>query len=165
MSFKNTAEELAYNRRVKKLVVEALFEACETFYLQCVSHPDLNLGGRGLTEREEQEGIVLVFGPYSTRRLRWDDLGIDCDMHFTRWESVHIPWECVKSAVDKAGHLLIQWLPMTVREPNLRDAAKVEQEEPSAAPEFQAGEKSDLPTPGREPEKIIEIDFTKRKKK
>lgn len=165
MADKITPEDLAYNRRVKKVVVETLFEVCETFYLHCVPHPDLYLGGRGLIDKEKEEGIVLVFGPYSARRLSWDERGIDCDMHFARWEPVHIPWECVHRAFDKPGQFLMQWVTMNVPEPTLRDASKLDQEEPASDAEPSSGESPAQGTPEKEPEKIIEVDFTKRKKK
>lgn len=164
-----TPEDLAYNRRLKKAVVESLFEVCETFYLHCLPHPTLYLGARGLIDKEKEEGIVLVFGPYSARRLSWDEKGIDCDMHFARWEPVHIPWESVHRVFDKPGQFLMQCMTMNLPEPALRDARKID-EEPAAssAPLEPTGISS--PEAASEPEdspddKIIEVDFTKRKKK
>lgn len=182
---KITPEDIAYNRRLKKALVESLFEVCETFYLHCLPHPELFLGARGLVDNEKEEGIVLVFGPYSARRLSWDEKSIDCDMHFARWEPVHIPWECVHRVFDKPGQFLLQCVTMHLPEPVLRDARKLDAEEgqdgsapstvtpaipsitpsgPSTAP-ASLSSASGGPSDASPDEKVIEVDFTKRKKK
>ena len=165
MADKITPEDVAYNRRVKRVVVESLLEVCETFYLHCMPHPDLFLGNRGLIDQESKEGVVLVFGPYSARRLNWDDRGIDCDMHFSRWEPVHIPWECVHRAFDKAGQFLMQWVVIDQSEPILRDASKIIEEQ--APPQTDKKEKSQAvaDASAEPPVKVIKVDFAKRKKK
>lgn len=176
---KITPEDIAYNRRLKKAMVESLFEVCETFYVHCLPHPELYLGARGLVDNEKEEGIVLVFGPYSARRLSWDEKAIDCDMHFARWEPVHIPWECVHRVFDKPGQFLLQCMTMHLPEPVLRDARKLDADDaagnggtssgaispnataPAAAPPSAPETGGDTPAD----EKVIEVDFTKRKKK
>jgi len=60
-----TIEDLKYNKAIKKSFFEVLLEQVETFYLHCVNHSKLSIGTRGLLEKEQKEGIILVFGPYS----------------------------------------------------------------------------------------------------
>lgn len=109
----NEEELLEHNRKLKKAVLDVMFQHCDTFYIHCMPDPELQIGTRGLVERENDEGIVLVFGPYSTRHLSWDENYLFCELQFTRWEQVRIPYECVGRVFDKGGQVIMQWATMT----------------------------------------------------
>ncbi|MBW7857035.1 MAG: stringent starvation protein B [Leptonema sp. (in: Bacteria)] len=176
-------EDLEYNRRIKRALFESLFEVCETFYVQVMPHSELVIGMRGLVGKEKEEGIVMVFGPYSARRLSWDEWGVSCDMHFNGWEIVHIPWESITRIFDKEGQFFIQAVFM--EKPTLQDATNQSQEksgdsksktvkkkqtnkaidtenkqEASTLMKEATGSKANEIT-----EKVIEVDFTNRRKK
>lgn len=109
----NEEELLNHNRKLKKAVLDVMFQHCDTFYIHCMPDPELQIGTRGLVEREGEEGIVLVFGPYRTRHLSWDDQFLFCELQFSRWEQVRIPYECVGRVFDKGGQVIMQWATMT----------------------------------------------------
>ena len=107
MSF--TTEEMRNLRKFKKAILDVLFIHCETFYIHCMPHEQLVLGKRGLLKKEQTEGQILVFGPYSTRKLTWDDDYLECEMQFSRWEYVRIPFDCIVRMFDKSGQVIMQW--------------------------------------------------------
>ena len=102
-------EQLEYNRKLKKAVLDAMFREVDSFYIHCMPNPLLVIGERGLIDKEKSEGIILAFGPYSTRTLDWDDRFIFCDMQFSRWENVTIPFECIYRIQDSTGQVVMQW--------------------------------------------------------
>jgi len=183
---------LEYNRRCKQAVLDVLFREAETFYVHCMPNPLLSIGRRGLQDKEKAEGILLVFGPYSTRHLSWDDRFIYCDMQFGQWEHVSIPYECIIRMFDKAGHVMMQWVTMVDPEtqkparPELtlteggagrsaeresapgRSAVRDNALDRSAERENAAGETNES-CETREEEngtgesRVIEVDFTKKK--
>lgn len=185
-----TPEDLEYNRRVKRAIFESLFEVCETFYVQAMPHSELYMGERGLVGKEKEEGVVMVFGPYSARRLNWNESGIDCDMYFGRWQEVHIPWEAISRIFDKEGQFFVQSVFMDL--PILKDAKKLSLEK-SVSDKSSSKTKTNLTkrtiSESKEEtstliqettntsaedkkkkveesaEKIIEVDFTNRRKK
>lgn len=110
-------ELIEYNRRLKRAILDVMFRETETFYIHSLPHPRLVIGRRGLVEREKTEGIILVFGPYSVRRLEWDEQAVRADLQFgSRWEHVVIPYECIVRIFDKSGQVIMQWATMAVRE-------------------------------------------------
>lgn len=115
MSF--TQEEMKNLRKFKKAILDVLFNHCETFYIHCMPHERLVLGKRGLLKKEQTEGLILVFGPYSTRKLTWDDDFLECEMQFSRWEYVRIPFDCVVRMFDKSGQVIMQWAMPEQQEP------------------------------------------------
>lgn len=150
-------EQLRYNRRLKKAILDVMFRDVETFYVHCMPSSLLEIGRRGLVDKETKEGIILVFGPYSTRHLSWDDNLIYCDMQFGRWEQVAIPYECIARIFDKTGQVIMQWAVL-----NTPDG----QEEPAPAariPEPIATE-AQAPVTGDDAHRVIKVDFTKKKK-
>lgn len=96
-------------RQFKRATLDAMFTHCDTFYIHCQPHPELQIGRRGLVDQEKEEGIVLVFGPYSVRQLSMNDRFLLCELQFSRWESVAIPYECIVRMFDKAGQVIMQW--------------------------------------------------------
>ena len=141
----STEELVRKNRLFKKEILDVVFNMCDTFYVHCMPNPLLRIGKRGLTEKEKEQGVVLVFGPYSTRHLNWDDDCIFCEMRFERWEPTTIPFECIARVYDKEGHVVMQW------------AALVAAEEP---------EKKPKPKPKAKKEgdsNVIEVDFTRKR--
>lgn len=156
---KNDAETLAYNRRLKKAVLDVMFRDVETFYVHCMPDPHLEVGKRGLVDKEGKEGIIFVFGPYSTRHLSWDDLCIYCDMQFGRWEQVAIPYECIARIFDKSGQVIMQWAV-------LGDVESQSEVRPAVTAE---AEVSGLPKPtaaridAEESSRVIQVDFSKKK--
>lgn len=139
-----TKEEIEYNKKIKKAIFEVLLEEANTFYIHCINHPKLIIGDRGLLEKEKEEGIVLVLGPYSYRNLHLDEKGISCEMNFAKWEYVYIPYECIFRFFDKAGHCLFQFLVIQ----NSEEESEKKEE-----------------IPQNDKEKVIKIDFTKKNKK
>ncbi len=152
-------EVLLYNRRLKKAILDVMFRDVETFYVHCMPNPLLEVGSRGLIEKEGKEGIILVFGPYSTRHLSWDDGLIYCDMQFGRWEQVVIPYECIARIFDKTGQVIMQWAVMTASESEQQPVAVVPP--PESAQESKA---ADGQTEAEESKRVIKVDFTKKKK-
>ncbi len=142
-----TKEDLLYNKIFKSTLIKVLLEQTETFYLHCANHSQLQIGTRGLLEKEKQEGIILVFGPYSFKNLDYDDDGIYCEMNFGKWEKVYIPYECIFRAFDKAGHFLMQFLTMEL-EP---------EKEPEKKQNISKNEEL-------KHDNVISIDFNKKKK-
>lgn len=106
-----TREEIVvYNKKLKKSVLDVLFQVTDTFYVHCMPDPQLIIGKRGLVDKETKDGIILVFGPYSTRHLSWDDDFIYTEMQFNNvWEYITIPFESIFRTFDKNGQILMQW--------------------------------------------------------
>lgn len=161
-------ELIRYNRKLKKEILNVLFRECDTFYIHCLPNPGLEIGSRGLVDKEVTEGIILVFGPYSTRTLTWDEEFIHCDMQFnTRWESVHIPYESIYRMFDREGQVLMQWstfvseedgqIPSFNREASFMGTALGPQED-STNTEVETEESEGGSS------RVIEVDFTKKKK-
>ena len=150
-------EQLRYNRRLKKAILDVMFRDVETFYVHCMPNALLEIGSRGLVEKESKEGIILVFGPYSTRHLSWDDNLIYCDMQFGRWEQVAIPYECIARIFDKSGQVIMQWAVLTAPE------GEQSSEPRPPAPEKSAPERAPGVVPVEE-HRVIQVDFTKKKK-
>lgn len=171
----NEEELLNHNRKLKKSVLDVMFQHCDTFYIHCMPDPELQIGTRGLVERESEEGIVLVFGPYSTRHLSWDDNYLFCELQFSRWEQVRIPYECVGRVFDKGGQVIMQWATMTAERIRLAESeagaettpkktvhaadksiGKAQKSTESAKTE-KSGKKADE-------SRVIEVDFRNRRK-
>ncbi len=98
------------NCALKRSAILSLVEHSPTFYLHCVAHPQLSLGRRKLTGREEQDGILLVFGPHSYRSLTLDKRFLCCELQFQRWETITIPLEAISRSFDKSSHVVMQWM-------------------------------------------------------
>lgn len=148
------SDEVIYNRQLKKAVLAAMFEACDTFYIHCMPHPELYIGKRGLIDKEKAEGIILVLGPYSTRDLELDEQFVLCDMQFSGWESVAIPYECIVRMFDKSGAVIMQW--------STPYSTDLQNDEIASRPEKQKSE------PSRTNDKedtVIKVDFSKKKRK
>ncbi len=192
MSF--TTEEMRNLRKFKKGILDVLFIHCETFYIHCMPHEQLVLGKRGLLKKEQTEGLILVFGPYSTRKLTWDDDSLECEMQFSRWEYVRIPFDCIVRMFDKSGQVIMQWAMPEIEEvtgPELKlhvtDSDSDESDSEPAA-DAETDEKQDT-SPGQSSSKpvgksaarratkksskksrksaddnVIEVDFTQKKK-
>lgn len=160
MSQNFTYEDLKYNRSVKKAFFEVLLEHTETFYIHCLNHTKLFIGTRGLLDREKKDGIILVFGPYSYRKLDWNEEGIFCEMNFGKWESVYIPYECIFRVFDKAGHFMMQFVTMELLEEKKEEKEeKVNQEELSFDIPDKEKKRKDSDN------NVIKIDFSKKQKK
>ncbi len=170
----NQEELLAYNRKMKKAVMDVLFRETETFYVHCLPNPALSIGKRGLVEKEKTDGIILVFGPYSTRHLSWDHRLIYCEMQFSKWEQVTIPYECVARMFDKTGQVDMRWATMvdpegievpgrpalTVTSGEARDTSDKTTPEERTEPGKDA---ADRETPEADKDgRVIEVDFRKR---
>ena len=156
----NDQELLEYNRKLKKAVLDVLFTQCDTFYIHCMPNARLAIGKRGLVDKEKTEGIILVFGPYSTRQLSWDESSIHCEMQFGRWERVVIPFECIGRTFDKAGQVLMQWA--TIEAPageTQSEPVPLKKEETTSEEEAPRKRKKD-----DEESRVIEVDFTNKKK-
>lgn len=150
MSQEDSNELQALNARFKKSILDVLFSVCDTFYIHCMPHSSLVIGKRGLLDREKEEGIILVFGPYSTRGLSWDDEHIYCEMQFNSWERLTIPYGCIARMFDKTGQVLMHWSTFDRQDAPLPGPAS-----------GSAGTRSDR---DKEKEKVIEVDFSKKKK-
>lgn len=149
-------ELVAYNRKFKKAVLDVMFSLSDTFYIHCMPNPLLQIGTRGLMDREQREGIVLVFGPYSTRNLNWDESGIQCEMQFNRWEHVRIPFECIDRMYDKGGQVNMMWATLVSSESH-RETEKL----PAPAAE---GTEETPPPKKKDRSRVIEVDFTRKKR-
>ena len=159
----NDQELLEYNRKLKKAVLDVLFTQCDTFYVHCMPNARLYIGRRGLVDKEKTEGIILVFGPYSTRQLDWDETGIQCEMQFGRWERVIIPFECIGRTFDKSGQVLMQWA--TIEAPDAE--GKLESLPIKDRPAKSGAPGADADAPKKEEpgeSRVIEVDFTNKKK-
>jgi hypothetical protein len=156
-------EELViFNRKLKKATLDVLFTLCDTFYIHCMPNPLLMIGKRGLADKEKTEGIILVFGPYSTRHLNWDEKSIQCEMQFGKWERVNIPFECIARMFDKSGQVIMQWATLISPEP-ASDAAKTETQKIPEKTDASPGKSTARPR-GNKNGSVIEVDFSKKKK-
>lgn len=157
-------EQIAYNRKFKKSVMDVFFTVCDTFYVHCMPNPILRLGTRGLVDKEKEEGIILVFGPYSTRHLTWDENSVHCEMQFGKWEKVTIPFECIGRMFDKSGQVIMQWATLVSQEPEV-DAKTIQKEEKKkiSQNESKTGDSENAKDSGDS--RVIQVDFTKRNKK
>ena len=190
MSF--TTEEMRNLRKFKKGILDVLFIHCETFYIHCMPHEHLVLGKRGLLKKEQTEGLILVFGPYSTRKLTWDDDSLECEMQFSRWEYVRIPFDCIVRMFDKSGQVIMQWAMPELEEvtgPDLKlhvtdsdsqeevsgEKSNSQEVESSGSPETNKGtskksgakratKKSAKKSRKSADDNVIEVDFTRKKK-
>ncbi|MBI41125.1 MAG: hypothetical protein CMF59_16125 [Leptospiraceae bacterium] len=188
MSF--TTEEMRNLRKFKKAILDVLFIHCETFYIHCMPHEQLVLGKRGLLKKEQTEGLILVFGPYSTRKLTWDDDSLECEMQFSRWEYVRIPFDSIVRMFDKSGQVIMQWAMPELEEvtgPDLKlhvtdsdaDAQETEGAGSSGDNEADSSEKarpagksaarratkkSSKKSRKSTDDNVIEVDFTQKKK-
>ncbi|MCB1309972.1 MAG: stringent starvation protein B [Leptospiraceae bacterium] len=170
----NERELLEYNRKFKKAVLDVVFHHAETFYVHCMPNAELQLGRRGLLDREKNEGIILVFGPYSTRNLSWDDRFIYCELQFNRWENVQIPFECIARIFDKSGQVIMQWATMTAGEegdstgsiaPATPTLGRPLSETDSIGSVTPPPEKTgDAPADEPKDSRVIEVDFRKKKR-
>jgi hypothetical protein len=112
-----TPELADYSKMLKRSILDTLFTKTTSFFIHCAPHPDLLLGQRGLINSEKTDGIVLIFGPYSTRNLQWDENAIFCEMQFgSQWQHVYIPYHCVSRMYDKDGQFLMHWTAYTISE-------------------------------------------------
>jgi len=151
-------ELVEYNRKFKKAILDTLFTVCDTFYIHCMPNPLLHVGKRGLLDNEKTDGIILVFGPYSTRNLSWDERFVFCEMQFGKWETIQIPYECIARMFDKSGQVIMQWATLVAPESH-RDES-VSDQKPSKSKE--SGTSKEKPDGSA---RVIEIDFTKKKNK
>ncbi len=156
----NSGDILAYNRKFKKSVLDMMFTICDTFYIHCIPDPSLFMGTRGLIDREKTDGIILVFGPYSTRHLTWDEQFIHCEMQFNRWEKVSIPFECIARMFDKSGQVIMQWQTMSAPIPS--PAGQKSEPNGDLIKTVPPAEKKDGPEKSNS--RVIEVDFSKKKK-
>jgi hypothetical protein len=163
MSQEDGRELIEFNRKFKKAILDVLFSICETFYIHCMPHPGLSIGRRGLVDREKDEGIILVFGPYSTRGLSWDEENIYCEMQFNSWERLVIPYVCIARMFDKTGQVLMHWNIFDSKLPELSDPQSVDAKPERSLRKKKIAEKKSS-EPGSETEKVIEVDFSRKKK-
>ncbi|MBX7057960.1 MAG: stringent starvation protein B [Leptospirales bacterium] len=144
-------EQLQRLRQFKRATLDVMFQHCDTFYIHCQPHPDLQIGQRGLVQQEKEEGIILVFGPHSVRHLALNDRFLLCELQFSRWESVAIPFECILRMFDKGGRVMVQW------------AAPAASEEDSATRSAPAAAEDRL-IRRSEDSRVIEVDFRRSRK-
>ena len=156
-------EMLLYNRKVKIAVLDVLFGQCDTFYIHCMPNPSLFIGNRGLIDREKTEGIILVFGPYSTRHLSWDEKFIHCEMQFSRWERIDIPFECIARMFDKTGQFIMQWSTLTASSGQPDSPIEIGPAETET--DATLLEKTEKTPKKGAPSRVIEVDFKNRKGK
>ena len=150
-----------YNRKLKKQFLDIMFRESEAFFIHCAPHPELNIGRRGLLDKEKTEGIVLVFGEYSSRNLSWDDNFLYCELQFQkRWEFISIPYECILKIFDKEAQFLIQ---CAVYE-SKKNGGELKSAEPKEEKEIVDKEKRTVLAEEVD-SKIIEVDFSKKKTK
>jgi hypothetical protein len=165
MSDQMSGQELVeYNRKFKRAILDVLFRLCDTFYMHCMPNPLLHIGKRGLVDKEKTDGIILVFGPYSTRHLSWDDNFIHCEMQFGRWEKVSLPYECVARMFDKSGQVIMQWATLVAPESHREIDDLMGKIGESGQKKIREREKKGSDARKGE-SKIIEIDFTKKRDK
>ena len=158
-------EELViFNRKLKKAILDVLFSNCDTFYIHCMPNPLLKIGKRGLIEKEETEGIILVFGPYSTRHLTWDEKSIQCEMQFGKWEKMIIPFECIARMFDKSGQVIMQWATLVSPEP-ISEEASVKTGINSSSKKEETSKRKSTKSSKTKNSSVIEVDFSKKKNK
>ncbi|UOD34676.1 hypothetical protein DSN97_11105 [Deferribacteraceae bacterium V6Fe1] len=89
------------NTSTKLNILKEVLTSVEKVYLHIMAHPDLFIGKRGLIGKENEEGIVLVFGHQSYKNLEYEDNFIYVDMRFSgKWESLAIPVSAVTTVFD-----------------------------------------------------------------
>jgi stringent starvation protein B len=112
-----TLEMIEYSKMLKRSILDTLFTKTTSFFIHCSPHSDLLLGQRGLINNEKTDGIVLIFGPYSTRNLQWDENAVFCEMQFgSQWQHVYIPYHCISRMYDKDGQFLMHWTAYNISE-------------------------------------------------
>jgi len=149
MNHEPPSPEMAeYSKLLKRSVLDTLLTKTTSFFIHCTPHTDLLLGQRGLINNEKSDGIVLIFGPYSTRNLQWDENAIFCEMQFgSQWQHVYIPYHCISRMYDKEGQFLMHWTAYSI--------SALEEAEP--APKKERSQKSG-------DSNVITVDFASRKK-
>lgn len=162
-------ELIEYNRILKKGILDVMFRLSETFYIHCTPNPGLIIGKRGLLEKEKEEGIILAFGPYSTRTLSWDDYFIFCEMQFQgTWEAITIPFEAMFRIFDKNGQVLMHWTTYTSYgkdEDEGEEGTKIESIESREKKEASSiTDSSKEKEESKDTHTVIEVDFAARKK-
>ena len=159
-------EELViFNRKLKKAILDVLFSNCDTFYIHCMQNPLLKIGKRGLIDKEKTEGIILVFGPYSTRHLSWDEKSIICEMQFGKWEKMIIPFECIARMFDKSGQVIMQWATLVSPEPVSEGSSEKTDILSGSEKTDEAPKKKSSKSVRTKNSSVIEVDFSKKKNK
>ena len=161
---KSPEELVTFNRKLKKATLDVLFTLCDTFYIHCMPNPLLKISVRGLVDKEQTEGIILVFGPYSTRHLTWDEKSIQCEMQFGKWEKVNIPFECIARMFDKSGQVIMQWATLVSAEPASEEIQNDAEKQKIAEKTDTASKKKTARSRGAKNGSVIEVDFSKKKK-
>lgn len=103
-------EDIKLLRDFKQRLFQLYWEKLGVFYIHVLPHPNLEIGRRGLVDKEREAGIVLVFGTSSVKGLvqRIDHLAVDLQFGAT-WEKLLIPWDAIFRIYDK-GQLAVTQL-------------------------------------------------------
>ncbi|MCB4204993.1 ClpXP protease specificity-enhancing factor SspB [Deferribacterales bacterium Es71-Z0220] len=89
------------NTSTKLNILKEILYSSEKVYLHIMVHPELFIGKRGLIGKENEEGIVLVFGPQSYKNLEFEEDVIYVEMRFAgKWESLVIPVSAITTVFD-----------------------------------------------------------------
>jgi len=82
-------------------IIDTVFKHYDKFYLKILPSAKLIIGRRGLIGDEVQNGIILIFGPYSYKDFTWDSTIIDVKMKFSgKWENIVIPLSSISAVFD-----------------------------------------------------------------
>ena len=82
-------------------IIDTVFKHYDKFYLKILPSAKLIIGRRGLIGDEVQNGIILIFGPYSYKDFKWDSTIIDVKMKFSgKWENIVIPLSSISAVFD-----------------------------------------------------------------
>lgn len=145
-----TETEIRTLRDFKIQLFDTYWDKFPTFYLHVLPHPNLEMGKRGLVGNEKESGVVLAFGSTAVRDIssQLDYLYAELQFGFS-WEKLIIPWDAVFRIYDKGQNSITQ---LRVLSDEL-DFSKSE-----AAPKKTEKKKETVES------KVIEVDFTARKK-
>jgi len=104
-----TPEEIDSLRAFKRGLFDLYWDKFGVFYMHVMPHPKLEIGKRGLTAAEKENGIVLVFGDKAVRDLDNKKDYLFAELQFgARWEPTIVPWDAVSRIFDKFQNSLTQ---------------------------------------------------------
>ncbi|HMV41359.1 MAG TPA: ClpXP protease specificity-enhancing factor SspB [Leptospiraceae bacterium] len=146
-----TETEIRTLRDFKIQLFETYWEKFPTFYLHVLPHPNLEMGKRGLVGAEKESGVVLAFGSTAVRDISSQADYLYAELQFGfNWEKLIIPWDAVFRIYDKGQNSITQLRILTDEIDFSNSESKTKKVE----------KKKETPSES----KVIEVDFTARKK-
>lgn len=102
-------EEVKALREFKSRLFDLYWEKFGFFYIHVLPHQSLEIGSRGLVNKEKESGVVLAFGPSACKEISSQQDYLYAELQFGfKWEKLIIPWDCVFRIFDKPHNSITQ---------------------------------------------------------